>query len=86
MDRVLDVRPEFPDEAAALAEEACKIWTPHPILVVDVGLTHDGYKIVECGSVNCAGYYGCDLHKLVKAMSEIACREFDLKAGVDFAI
>lgn len=86
MDLGLDVRPEFPDEAAVLAEEACKVWMPHPVLVVDVGLTCDGYKIVECGSVNCAGYYGCDLHKMVRAMSYIARREFEFKTCGDFVV
>lgn len=73
----LNVVAGFPDEAAAVTEEACRKWTPHPVFVMDVGVLADGvYKIVECGSINCAGYYDCDLGAIVRAMSEVAEREY----------
>jgi hypothetical protein len=38
--------------------------------VMDVGLTTDGYKIVECGCINCAGFYNADMQKLVATLEE----------------
>jgi hypothetical protein len=73
----LDVEAGYPDEAAEVAEEACQKWTPHPVLVVDVGKTKNGYGIVECGSINCAGFYDCELAAIVAAMSEQAADDFE---------
>jgi hypothetical protein len=72
----LDTDVYFPDEAARITEEACKAWTPHPIFVMDVAETPEGFFIVECGSINCAGFYKADMRIIVKAMSEMAERCF----------
>lgn len=68
----------FPDDAAALAELAAEKWTPHPIFVCDIARNEYGeYFICEIGSVNVAGFYNCEVNPIVKAMAEIAEREFD---------
>lgn len=76
----LQVEAGFPEGARAVTEEACRKWFPHPVFVMDIGLVSTGkedeFRIVECGSVNCAGYYDCDLGAIVRAMSEAAEREF----------
>lgn len=75
MDRgVLDLEPEYPDGAVQVAEAACKVWTPHPIFCMDMAETDDGYRILECGSINCAGYYAADLRVIVRAISDSADR------------
>ena len=64
------------DHAIEFAESVSKVWQPHPVYCLDIGLTPDGYKVIECGSVNCAGYYQCELRPIVKAMSDVAAREW----------
>jgi hypothetical protein len=67
----------YPDDAAALAELAAEKWTPHPIFVCDIARNDYGeYFICEIGSVNVAGFYKCEVMPIVKAMAEIAEREF----------
>jgi len=72
----LDVKAGYPEGAAEVTEEACRKWYPHPVFVMDIGLVGDQYRIVECGSVNCAGYYDCDMGTIIRAMSEAAEKEF----------
>jgi hypothetical protein len=74
--RGLCVDPHYPTEAVVFAEEVAAQWSPHPIYCLDVGLTPDGYRVIECGSVNCAGWYAADVDVIVKSMTEIAERDF----------
>lgn len=39
----------------------------HPY-VIDIALTDDGYKVIELNTMNCAGFYACDMQKLVTAI------------------
>ena len=36
--------------------------------VMDVCLTEHGWKIVECGCINCAGFYRADMQRLVDSL------------------
>lgn len=38
--------------------------------VMDVCRTESGLKIVECGCINCAGFYDINLQKLLWALEE----------------
>ncbi len=66
----------YPREAGQLAERIASRWSPHSIFALDIGLTDDGYRIIECGSINCAGLYECELPSVVEAMGRIAERDF----------
>lgn len=39
--------------------------------VIDVCLTKNGWKIVECGSVSCAGFYDADMQKIIFALEDL---------------
>jgi hypothetical protein len=39
----------------------------HPY-VLDIALTDNGYKVIELNTMNCAGFYMCDMQKLVSAL------------------
>ena len=67
----LNSMPDVPEGAIALAEKACKKWTPHPVFVLDIAETPDGYAILECGSVNCAGIYETDIGLMVDEMNRM---------------
>jgi hypothetical protein len=87
----LEYSPHFPVEAANLAEEianSCE-FNPHPMFIMDICKIEDWqdneyrrihgdqrYKLMEIGSVNCAGMYTCDLRKFVEKASELAGAEW----------
>jgi hypothetical protein len=76
----VDVRPSYPPAAARFAERVAAAWSPHPMFCVDVASAAGGdYRLVEIGSVNCAGFYLCDLHAAVAAIHRIAEREWGEK-------
>ena len=57
------------------AEEMAALWQPHPIFVMDIAETYDEWlKVLEIGPVNAAGFYKCDVRKIVEKMAEIAGR------------
>jgi hypothetical protein len=41
---------------------------------MDIGLSHGEYKLIEIGSVNAAGFYACDLRKIVNTINKF-CEE-----------
>lgn len=73
---VIEYKEGFPLEMVEFVEEVVKVWSPHPIFCLDVAETPEGFRVVECGSVNCAGYYHSDLRAIIKSMTEIAEREW----------
>jgi len=36
--------------------------------VIDIALTEEGWKVIECGSTSCAGFYEADMQKLIMAL------------------
>ena len=75
----LAVASGFPKEAADFAEQvanSCE-FNPHPIYVMDICRSPEGYALMEIGSVNCAGLYACDLKPIVEKASEIARQEWE---------
>jgi hypothetical protein len=68
---------EFPVDPSAteFAQQMIDIWQPARAFVIDVALTSEGYKIVECNCINSAGFYGIDVVNFVMAIENM---EFDL--------
>jgi hypothetical protein len=66
--------PYYPEEVKNFAEQMAKIWSPHPIFVMDIAETSEGLKLCEVGSANCAGFYHSEIRPIIKAMAEIAIR------------
>lgn len=56
------------DEAIEFAQSMVNIYQLAEAFVIDVCLTDDGWKIVECGCINCAGFYKSDLQKTIIAL------------------
>ena len=38
--------------------------------VIDICLVDNEWKIVECGCINCAGFYKADLQKLLMSLED----------------
>ncbi|BAV05544.1 hypothetical protein FLA_1551 [Filimonas lacunae] len=59
-----------PPEVQAFAEARALEYTPHDIFVMDICQCGDGYYIVECGSMNGAGFYHARIHDIVRNVSD----------------
>jgi hypothetical protein len=55
-------------DAIKFCEEMINIFQLASSFVMDVCLTENGWKIVECGCINCAGFYASDMQKLVNTI------------------
>jgi hypothetical protein len=77
-DSALVVSNLIPVEVEAKASELAKNrWLSHPAYVMDLALLADGsVKLVELGSVNMAGLYSCDVHKVAAAIHDAAVEEW----------
>ena len=59
------------------AQEAANLYNPDRCWTIDVAKTEFGtYKVLEIGCFSCAGLYGNNLEKVVKAVSLAALDEW----------
>ncbi len=65
---VLDDRIDL--DAIIFAQEMVDIYQLDKSFVLDICLTDEGYKIVECGSISCAGFYKSDVQKAIIALEK----------------
>jgi hypothetical protein len=63
------------------ARIAAAPWQPRPIYCLDVAFCGGRFGVLEIGGINSAGLYRCDLSAVVRAMNEIAVREFRAWTG-----
>lgn len=59
------------NDALEFAQRMIDIFQLAKSFVIDVCLTEDKWKIVECGSISCAGFYDADMQKIVFALEEV---------------
>jgi hypothetical protein len=78
VERQLDIGPSVPG-ALEFAEKVANSteWQPHPIYVMDIAQTELGFHLLEIGTINCAGFYKCEIRPIVEAMTRIAEREYN---------
>lgn len=55
----------FDPEALEYAQKMVDIYQLADAFVIDICLTDDGWKIVECNCINCAGFYLCNMQKMI---------------------
>ena len=71
LDDCLDMSPEYPKEAADLAQwVADQDFQPDSAYVVDVAQTPTGYKVIELNAFSTADWYACDVGKIITAIHE----------------
>jgi len=61
---------DVPPEASWFCEKMINRFCLARSFVMDVALTETGWKIVECGCINCAGFYKADMQRLIMALEE----------------
>lgn len=59
------------DDALVFAQKMVDTFQLANTFVIDVCLTENGWKIIECGSTSCAGFYDADMQKVVMALEEM---------------
>jgi len=58
-------------DAIEFAQKMVDIFQLADAFTIDVCLTNDEWKIVECGSVSCAGFYDADMQKIIFALEDL---------------
>jgi len=53
------------------AQKMIDIWSPDIGCAIDIALTPDGFKVIEINCLNAAGFYACDMGKVVYALEEL---------------
>jgi hypothetical protein len=59
------------DEAWEYAQRMVDKFALAPAFVIDVCLADGQWKIVECGTINCAGFYKANLGKVLMALEDL---------------
>jgi len=54
----------FPEEIE-FAQQMVDLFQLNEAFVIDICVTDKGYKIVEAGCINCAGFYNADMQKVI---------------------
>lgn len=62
--------PNFDPDALDFAQSMVDKFQLAEAFVIDVCLSEHGWKIVECGCINCAGFYCSDLQKTLTALED----------------
>lgn len=57
-------------DAIIFAQKMVDIFQLAKTFTIDICLTDEGWKIVECGSTSCAGFYDADMQKLLMALED----------------
>jgi hypothetical protein len=57
-------------DAIDYAQSMVDIFQLAEAFIIDVCLTLKGWKIVECGNMNCAGFYKSDIQKMLMAVED----------------
>lgn len=52
------------------AQQMVDLYQLNDCFVIDICLTENGWKIVECGCINACGFYLSDLNKLINTLEE----------------
>ena len=58
----------FDEDIIAFANERVKQFSLAPAFVIDICRTDDGLKVIECGCMNCAGFYDINIKKLLSKL------------------
>ncbi len=67
---VRNTKPGAPDDVIEFAEAQAKIYSPARVFVMDVCKSAGKPYIIEVGCINSAGFYDCDINKIVHDVSK----------------
>lgn len=73
------VKPEIwlPKEAEDFANKAISVYNPLDVYVLDICQIEDGsYKVIEINTFNSAGWYDCDVDKVMSAVTSFVEKNY----------
>jgi len=59
------------EESANFCQKMVDVYQLAKAFVMDIALTDEGCKIIECGCINCAGFYCADIQKILMCIENI---------------
>ena len=59
-----DHQTEYWDYAQSMVDK----YQPAEAFVIDIALADDKLRIIEVNNINCAGFYHCNMNKLIEAL------------------
>ena len=60
----------FSPTVETFARRQAQVWTPDRVCVLDIAETDKGMRIVEFNNFNSAGWYECDVQRVVEAIND----------------
>jgi hypothetical protein len=64
-----DIRPDLPEDVAALALSAVARFSPSSAFVLDIAASQGRLAVVEYNGMNSSGFYACDIEAIVRDVS-----------------
>ncbi len=64
---------DVPAHVWAFAQSCSERWAPNAAFAIDIAVTATGLKVIELNSANSAGFYACDVGRIVDAVNEGLC-------------
>ena len=58
-------------EIIEFAEKMVDLWKPSRAFVIDIATTSEGLKVIELNCFNSAGFYACDVYKIVDSVESM---------------
>jgi hypothetical protein len=74
---------QYEEEAVEFAQSMIDRFQLARAFVIDVCLTDNGWKIVECGCINCAGFYKANLQRVIMSLEDLFSSRDDFGAVID---
>jgi hypothetical protein len=68
MGRTVVSRQDIDPDVLAFAQRMVGLWEPARAFVLDVAVTPAGLRVIEINNINSAGFYACDVSKIVQAV------------------
>lgn len=57
-------------EVLEIAQKMADLWLPETCVAMDIGVTEEGYKVVEFNCINCSGFYDHDLPLFASSLTQ----------------
>jgi len=71
---ILNVSSCVPHDVHQYAKTAALTFSPHDVFVLDICESANNLYVLEIGCVNSAGFYTCNIHNIVKTITEYCDR------------
>jgi len=73
----LNVNADVPQNVLDFAGETAQLWSPHHTFILDVCESAGNLYVLEIGCINSAGFYACDIGKIIRSVTELVKVEYE---------